>query len=386
MSALAEHQRPAAGEREAARLFEEHADQVFGYCRRRVGSHSDAEDATQTTFLYALRALSRGVVPECESAWLTAIAKNVCRWQLRTLNRRGSLTGDLDLDSFAGAERIDGDEEELCHDLRSALASIPETQRRALVLREWHGLTSSEIAAQLGMSRPATYALLTRARRSMAQALTTLPRQAALGLATLVYELRRTIKGILGGAGAATKTVAATTLAATVAVGGVSAARAVDGGRHIPQAPKPEVAEVDTARAHPRGVRSGLVRSSAPRTVADGRDSGESGAAGEPPTLASPATEGVVPSQPQLPDEIVGTTSPDLGPLTGLVPELPPLPGPLPELPPLAVPPLPPLPTDLVPPAPELPLAPVVPVPPSVPAVDPPATPPLPDPGLPSLP
>lgn len=384
MSALAERHRPATDDSEAARLFELHAEQIFGYCLRRVGSRSDAEDAVQTTFLYALRALSRGVVPECESAWLTAIAKNVCRWQLRTLNRRGSLTGDLDLDSFAGAERIDGEEEELCHDLRSALASIPEKQRRALVLREWHGLTSSEIAAQLGMSRPATYALLTRARRSMAQALTTLPRQAALGLATLVYELRRTIKGILGGAGAAAKTVAVTALAATVTVGGVSAARAVDGGRYSPQSPKPGVAEVDTAQAQPRGMRSGLVRSSASRTVADGRHSGESGAvAGEPPTLASPATEGVVPSQPQLLDEIVGTTSPDLDPLTGLVPELPPLPGPLPELPPL---PVPPLPTELVPPAPELPLAPLVPVPPSLPAVDPPAAPPLPDPELPSLP
>lgn len=223
MSALAAPHRPPTCESETARLFEAHAEQIFRYCLRRAGSRSDAEDAVQTTFLQALRALQRGVVPECESAWLTTIAKNVCRWQRRTLDRRGSLTDDFDPDSVGGVERIARDDEELCQVLRSALASIPESQQRALVLSEWHGLSSGEVAAELGMSTPATYALLTRARRSMAQALTTFPRQAALGLASLVYELRRTIKGLLGGAGTAAKTVAATTVVAAVAVGGVSA-------------------------------------------------------------------------------------------------------------------------------------------------------------------
>jgi len=378
MSALAEQQRPAAGESEAARLYEAHADQIFGYCLRRSRSRSDAEDAVQTTFLYAFRALQRGVVPECESAWLTTIAKNVCQSQHRTLDRRGSLTDDFDADSVGSVDRIATDDQDLCQALRTALTSIPASQQRAIVLSEWHGLSSSEVAAQLGMSTPATYALLTRARRSMAHALTTIPRQAALGLASLVYELRRTIKGLLGGAGAAAKTVAATALVATVAVGGVSAARAVDRDRGTPRVPKPGVVEAGAAEAQRGGVSSAPLRNSA-ATTAGSRASGESsGVAGELPTTASAPAEGVVPSQES--GEIVGTTGSDLVPLPGLLPELPPLPGLLPELPPLL---LPPLPTDLLPPAPELPPAPSVPVSESLPLVDPPAMLPLPDSGLP---
>lgn len=97
---------------EAGRLFEKHSDRIFAFCLRRLGSRSDAEDAVQTTFLYALRALRRGVVPECESAWLTTIAKNVCHWQRRTLDRRGSLTSDVDLDTI-GLAMPDRDEEDL---------------------------------------------------------------------------------------------------------------------------------------------------------------------------------------------------------------------------------------------------------------------------------
>ena len=84
----------------AGRLFEEHSERIFGYCLRFLGSRSDAEDAVQTTFLHAHRALERGVVPELEYPWLHSIATNVCRGQLRTLARRGPLASDLDLDTL----------------------------------------------------------------------------------------------------------------------------------------------------------------------------------------------------------------------------------------------------------------------------------------------
>ena len=51
-------------------LYERHADRIFGFCRRRLRSHQEAEDAVQTTFLQAFRALQRGVVPVSETAWL----------------------------------------------------------------------------------------------------------------------------------------------------------------------------------------------------------------------------------------------------------------------------------------------------------------------------
>jgi RNA polymerase sigma-70 factor, ECF subfamily len=55
--------------------------------------------------------------------------------------------------------------------LMSALESLPERQRRALLLREWRQLSYCEIAAELGVSRPYVARLLYRARRSLVRRL-----------------------------------------------------------------------------------------------------------------------------------------------------------------------------------------------------------------------
>src|SRR5438128_8779300 len=69
-------------------LYERHADRILGFCLKRLGSRQEAEDAVQTTFLCALRALQRGVVPISETAWLFKIAHNVCLTSHRTNGRR----------------------------------------------------------------------------------------------------------------------------------------------------------------------------------------------------------------------------------------------------------------------------------------------------------
>jgi RNA polymerase sigma-70 factor, ECF subfamily len=383
MSAVAVPQHSAPAEREAARLFEEHAEMLYGLCVRRLGSRSDAEDAVQTAFLHAFRALRRGIVPESEAAWLTAIATNVCRSQLRTRSRRGFATGEFDLDQLPAATQVDFDERELCHDLRDALASIPTTQRRALVLREWRGLSSGDVAVQLGMSRPATYALLTRARHSLAHALTALPQRAALALAALVYDVRSHVKTLLEGA--ATKVAATTTVVAAVAVVGASEPARNAGDSESPPrggeaavidvgAPPGAIASVDgraqlTANAAVGAARRGHTHrggelSAAPTVRLLPREDLAS------PTEGSTSGEGRM-SAPESPapatneQTAVGDADLPLDPL--------PLPGVelLGEaLPPTELPPV-------LPPAPPLPPLPTVEVP-SIP-------PPLPDPGLPKL-
>ena len=55
--------------------------------------------------------------------------------------------------------------------IEDALASMPEQQRRAILLREWQGLSYREIAAELDVSQSAVETLIFRARRSLAQGL-----------------------------------------------------------------------------------------------------------------------------------------------------------------------------------------------------------------------
>jgi RNA polymerase sigma factor (sigma-70 family) len=202
-------------------LFGAYRDRLVGYCLRRLGSRSEAEDAVQTTFLYAHRALQRGVVPDSEEAWLFTIAKNVCRWQQRTASRRAPLA-DTDTDTL-GDEQDSEAREALRHDLDDALASIPERQRQAILLREWRGLSCPEIAAALELSEPATHALLSRARRALASALAAAGRRPVLGLDFGAMFLH--LRSLLAGSGA--KAAATAVVVAGVGVGGVAIERAV---------------------------------------------------------------------------------------------------------------------------------------------------------------
>lgn len=198
----------------AGALYERYRARIAAFCRHQLTDPGEVEDAVQTTFLLAHRALQRGVTPQNEFAWLHTIAKNVCRQQRRSAARKAYVTG-VDLDAIAANSNA-SEARELARDVDHALASLPAGQREALVLREWRGLSSEEVAGQLGLSTPATYALLTRARRSFAHALTARGRS-ALGLN--LWPLLARLKGLLGGAAA--KAAGVATVVA-VAAGGVA--------------------------------------------------------------------------------------------------------------------------------------------------------------------
>ena len=108
---------------------------------------------------------------------------------------------------------------------------MPENQRRAILLREWQGLTYREISTELGLTQAAVETLIFRARRALAQGLEQdadtwkkrLRRGADVGGAIAF------VKALLGGGGAAAVKVAATALAvATTAV----AAATTEGPKH----------------------------------------------------------------------------------------------------------------------------------------------------------
>lgn len=218
MASVAIDDRGFSADEAASRLFEEQSEWLLAYCTRQLRDRDDAEDAVQATFLYAFRALRRGVVPECERAWLTTIAKNVCHTHRRTRRRRPESALELDLDRIALAQP-DLEEVGFMDDVRAALSSLPANQRRALLRREWQGAPSSEIADELHLSEPATDALLFRARKSFATALSASGRPfAGLNAVVLLEHLRGWLKPLLGDA--AVKAAVATT-AASVVVGGV---------------------------------------------------------------------------------------------------------------------------------------------------------------------
>jgi RNA polymerase sigma-70 factor, ECF subfamily len=203
----------------AERLYERHSSRVFAYCLRMLGRREDAEDASQTTFMLAYRALQRGVVPTFETAWLLTIARNVCLARHRAGSRRKAVEFAHDPHDLAEIAASPESANGSLMGLQDALGRLPEMQRRAFLLREWQGRSYAEIAEELGVTVSSVEALIFRARRALAHDLggDAKRRGHAFDLTALIG----TLKSFLGGS-AAVKVAwgAAAVVSAGAVVGG----------------------------------------------------------------------------------------------------------------------------------------------------------------------
>ncbi len=153
-------------------LYESYRNLVYRHCLGHLRSSHEAEDAVQNTFLRAYVALRRGFRPENEGAWLFKIAQNVCLSRHAAKARRARVESTRDFDQVQDhvPAREQADRDDLWR-LGSALAAMPAPLRQVILLREWQGLSYSEIADTLGLSLSAVEARIFRARRSLADAL-----------------------------------------------------------------------------------------------------------------------------------------------------------------------------------------------------------------------
>jgi len=218
------HVERAAREADATQdLYERYSGQIFGFCVNKLGSRDEAEDALQSTFLNAHRALQRGVVPEAELAWLYKIAHNVCLTRRRSTRRRGRVESPSDL--AAVQDVVPAPPQESPEDLMrlsEALEDMPDSQRRAILLREWQGLSYHEIADELELTQSAVETLIFRARRTLASNL-----ESQRGRFGAVSRMRKALdagallaalKGLFEGGAAAKVAVVAVAASGTVVV------------------------------------------------------------------------------------------------------------------------------------------------------------------------
>jgi len=225
---------PARADEDAATLYDCYGTRIREYCYGQLRDRQEAEDAVQSTFLYAFTLLRRGETPRKPLPWLYTIAHNVCRTRRRALKRRSRVESSVDLDAVQETiGRNDPPHEDLAH-LASSLAALPLSQRTALLLREWQGLSYGEIAIELGLTESAVEAVLFRARRNLAKKLQYVTDRAATiaGTVLLLPSLRR-----LSPFGPAAKTAAAT----AVLVGGTALLPIADAPRATSRAAAPVV-------------------------------------------------------------------------------------------------------------------------------------------------
>jgi RNA polymerase sigma-70 factor (ECF subfamily) len=131
---------------------------IYALAYRTIGREEDARDVCQETFLRAFRALPGFRGQAKFSSWIYRIALNLCRDWIRRERRTGFVQppDDVDLmDLLAAAEPSESIEDLVARKdqvrvVERAMALLPEDQRTAIVLKEYHGLTFQEIADLLG--------------------------------------------------------------------------------------------------------------------------------------------------------------------------------------------------------------------------------------------
>jgi RNA polymerase sigma-70 factor, ECF subfamily len=130
---------------------------IYALAYRVIGREEDARDVAQETFLRAFRALSGFKGQAKFSSWLYRITLNLCRDWIRKERRTpvSQAPEGIDIIELAGegtpAETIEQlvGRKELGRAVSKAMAMLPEEQRTAIILKEYHGLTFQEIADML---------------------------------------------------------------------------------------------------------------------------------------------------------------------------------------------------------------------------------------------
>jgi RNA polymerase sigma-70 factor, ECF subfamily len=131
---------------------------IYALAYRTIGREEDARDVCQETFLRAFRALPRFRGQAKFSSWIYRIALNLCHDWVRRERRSGFVQPpeDRDLQDLAAAEEPSESIEDLVarrvqvRIVQRAMAALPEEQRMAIILKEYHGLTFQEIADLMG--------------------------------------------------------------------------------------------------------------------------------------------------------------------------------------------------------------------------------------------
>ena len=127
---------------------------IYALAFRVIGREEEARDVCQDTFLRAYRALPGFKGQAKFSSWLYRIALNLCRDWIRRQRRAPVLQMPEGVDPVEmAAERgpVESIEtlaarHELTAVVEEAMKLLPEEQRTAIVLKEYHGMTFQEIA------------------------------------------------------------------------------------------------------------------------------------------------------------------------------------------------------------------------------------------------
>ena len=273
------------------KLYRRYVKDVYHYALALLRNPADAEDVTQTTFMNAYRAFSRGEEILKPQNWLIKIAHNVARSRYSRMTRR---VKEVPLDDHLEQLALPDDERPEIETVLRALGRLPFNQRAALIMRELEGRSYTEISDTLGVSVAAVETLIFRARRSLRVRASALKSIAAVPLPGSLMQLFGGGGAVAGGVGGGFLAKAAVALVAGAVATGIASDRnngAVAAQKARPAAAAP-VSSTSVALQAPRVGQAKAPRpaSAAKRTQTGARVARDSAQPRSVVTLPAPST------------------------------------------------------------------------------------------------
>ena len=160
-------------------LVTENQKLVYNVALKLTGDPEDALDVSQETFLKAYRNLSSFRFESRFSAWLYRLAYNASMDLLKKKRGTVSLTAEdeegeereLAIADTAPTPEESLEREETRRAVREAVARLPEDKREIIVMREFSGMSYSDIADALGIEEGTVKSRISRARAALAEIL-----------------------------------------------------------------------------------------------------------------------------------------------------------------------------------------------------------------------
>lgn len=165
----------ANGDPDAARLLAKRLlPRILGYATRLLTDRAEAEDMAQEAMLRLWKIAPEWRQDEAKvSTWVYRVVTNLCTDRLRSRQRRRADSLDEVAEPESGAATVETTmmQADRMAALDAALATLPDRQREAVVLRHIEGMSNPEIAEVLQIGVEAVESLTARGKRALTAAL-----------------------------------------------------------------------------------------------------------------------------------------------------------------------------------------------------------------------
>ena len=156
-------------------IVQQYRRKVFNVAYKFVGRHEEAEDLTQDIFIKIFKSLGTFDRRANFQTWLISVSRNLCIDHYRSVRQeRQAIDHQIDPNELSPVSPEPGpiaaiEQQDRVVLLREALAALPESLRKAVLMRDIQELTYQEIADQLHLPEGTVKSRINRGRTELAR-------------------------------------------------------------------------------------------------------------------------------------------------------------------------------------------------------------------------